>query len=391
MGKVQSSTSKLCPEVRVGPRPRTNSRGEKTWQVRFRIDGRQSSKTFDSLEIADEFDQWVVRYGPARALEMAALDAAPRPVKGPTVAEWAETYIGKLTASKDTIQKYGRYLANDIAPAPIGRVRIRDLSDADVSDWINAQAAAGSAPGTIENKHRFLSGALNGAVRAKLVETNVAQGAHIPRGIERPPVFLSTDEFDTVLTEIPDWYKLFIETFVESGCRWGEQTALMDTDVDLKASTIHIQRSWHHCQATDTVPGHYYLGPVKTDRSDRVIKIRRDHLERVLAAKVKGQPYLFTNTQGGPVRANTFNANTWYPALRRLKAAGVPEVRIPRIHDFRHTHASWLLGAGIPMVEVSRRLGHQSIATTDAIYSHCAPDHEDDIMAALDRTRGDAE
>jgi len=41
-----------------------------------------------------------------------------------------------------------------------------------------------------------------------------------------------------------------------------------------------------------------------------------------------------------------------------------------RFHDFRHTHATHLLEAGVAVHEVADRLGHSTPTTTLAIYSH---------------------
>ena len=52
----------------------------------------------------------------------------------------------------------------------------------------------------------------------------------------------------------------------------------------------------------------------------------------------------------------------------------------PRIHDLRHSHASILLGAGVPIHVVQVRLGHESIKTTVDTYGHLLPDAQ--AMAA---------
>ena len=52
----------------------------------------------------------------------------------------------------------------------------------------------------------------------------------------------------------------------------------------------------------------------------------------------------------------------------------------PRIHDLRHSHASWLLGQGVPIHVVQARLGHENIATTVDTYGHLLPDAQ--ILAA---------
>jgi integrase len=46
---------------------------------------------------------------------------------------------------------------------------------------------------------------------------------------------------------------------------------------------------------------------------------------------------------------------------RRKKKAGLPDVRL---HDLRHTHATRLVGAQMPLAEVGRVLGHTQPSTT---------------------------
>ena len=44
-----------------------------------------------------------------------------------------------------------------------------------------------------------------------------------------------------------------------------------------------------------------------------------------------------------------------------------------RFHDLRHTHATLLLKAGVPLKVVSERLGHATQAFTMAVYQHVLP------------------
>jgi integrase len=64
-------------------------------------------------------------------------------------------------------------------------------------------------------------------------------------------------------------------------------------------------------------------------------------------------------------------------ALRRRTysiwhAGGLSKVRP---HHARHTFASWLIAAEVPLVEVSRYMGHASTRVTEGVYVHLLPDH----------------
>ena len=56
----------------------------------------------------------------------------------------------------------------------------------------------------------------------------------------------------------------------------------------------------------------------------------------------------------------------------------------PRVRDLRHTHASQLIAAGVPLTVIQRRLGHESIKTTSDTYGHLAADADVAAAAVLD-------
>ena len=58
---------------------------------------------------------------------------------------------------------------------------------------------------------------------------------------------------------------------------------------------------------------------------------------------------------------------------------------IPRVtlDALRHTHATLLLAAGVPLHVVSRRLGHASEAFTAQVYAHVLPQQGEQAAAAF--------
>ena len=60
-----------------------------------------------------------------------------------------------------------------------------------------------------------------------------------------------------------------------------------------------------------------------------------------------------------------------------------------RFHDLRHTHASQLLKAGVPVKVVSERLGHAAASITLGVYSHVLPDMQAEAVAEIDAALGE--
>lgn len=59
-----------------------------------------------------------------------------------------------------------------------------------------------------------------------------------------------------------------------------------------------------------------------------------------------------------------------------------------RIHDLRHTAASWMLAAGIPVHVVAEMLGHESTKTTYDTYSHVMPEGRRAVASAMSAILG---
>ncbi|MBI3909805.1 MAG: tyrosine-type recombinase/integrase [Armatimonadetes bacterium] len=55
-----------------------------------------------------------------------------------------------------------------------------------------------------------------------------------------------------------------------------------------------------------------------------------------------------------------------------------------RLHDLRHSHATHLMGLGVPSKVVSERLGHSGVAITLDLYSHVLPAMEQDAAHRVD-------
>jgi integrase len=64
-----------------------------------------------------------------------------------------------------------------------------------------------------------------------------------------------------------------------------------------------------------------------------------------------------------------------------LKRAGLPTIHF---HGLRHTCASLLLNLGVPVIEVSRRLGHSRASITLDVYGHLIPGMQSEVAELID-------
>jgi integrase len=86
--------------------------------------------------------------------------------------------------------------------------------------------------------------------------------------------------------------------------------------------------------------------------------------------------HVFTNEIGEPIHPDHVS-NRFEKLCTKAK---VPTIRL---HDTRHTAASLMLAAGVPVKVVSEMLGHGDVRITLGIYQHVLPSMGADAGAAL--------
>ncbi|WP_341272096.1 site-specific integrase [Mycobacterium kubicae] len=163
------------------------------------------------------------------------------------------------------------------------------------------------------------------------------------------------DEFAALLSATTEYWRPFLEFLVASGCRWGEATSLRPTDIDREHGTVRIRRAWKYSSKG------YTIGVPKTTRSRRTVNVP----DALLAKLDYDHEWLFVNRAGGPIRYAGFRRRVWDRAVKKAQLDPPPTP-----HALRHTCGSWMLNAGVPIMTVSRHLGHESIKVTADIYGH---------------------
>ena len=301
--------------------------------------------------------------------------------------------LKKSQLSRSTFESYRNSVRLHVEPR-IGSIQLRQLQPEDLDTFyaellvdgkLNG-AGGGLAPKTVRNIHGMLRKALADAHRKGTVHRNVADLADPPKvrnGGAKDHQVWSADELRSFLAAIEnsDWFAP-IYLSANTGMRRGELLGLTWRNVELEKARLVID------QQLLSVGYDAEIGAPKTSTSRRTIDLdprtvtvlrtwRRLQLEQQMSNGTRNdQDFVFTHPDGGPVHPDRFS-KVWDQLVAEHG------VRRIRLHDLRHTHASILLKANVPVKVVSERLGHSSPAFTMTVYQHVLPGMQADAAAAF--------
>lgn len=305
----------------------------------------------------------------------------------------------RLAAS--TIEGYTGICDRYLIPV-LGSVPLQKLTPAHIealySELLKAGSGASKRPlsaRSVLHVHRVLHSALRRAVRLKLLIGNPCEAVEPPRPRRKEMHALDEQETSRMLALLDagsdPLMSVAVLVALTTGMRRGEILGLRWSDVDLEAATATVSRSLQ----TTKITGLAFKEP-KTSRSRRTVTLpartvrtlrahkKRQAAERLLAGPgYRDQGLVFAEPDGGP-----YDPAKLSDRFRRFRAANKFTVRF---HDLRHTHATLLLKAGVPVKVVSDRLGHSTAMLTLDTYAHVLPGMDASAAEGFDRMLEEAE
>jgi integrase len=374
-------------------RPRKNR--PPTYCIRWRDPdqaGKEVSLTFDDRRQAEQFLK-ILNDNKGHLAPTAAVWNAVQS-KSPSIADTLETHIASIPSITSRGRADYRRDARIHINPHIGSIPVDAFTEAHAKQFLTVLGDTKISDKTIRNVHGLLSAAISTAIKAGHRTANPCIGIRLPRRDEHDStemIFLTPGQWESIDTELPNYcdgyYRLLFRTLAWTGMRWGEAAALQVGDLSLAATppTVRISRALRRDEHSRP-----YVGPTKTKRSKRTISLRLP-LADEMRAHVKGKPpgsLVFESHTGTALHHSNIRNRAWVPACTAAMAEKYGEnalTEVPRIHDLRHSHASWLFGAGLDLLAVQRRLGHESITTTADRYGHLLPEQQLAVSAALDR------
>lgn len=297
------------------------------------------------------------------------------------LTRWLADYV-KPNLSPRGFERYESIVRVHLIPN-LGNILLTQLKSEHLQKHYSAMLGSGQSARSVRYHHVVLHKALATAMKWGLVVRNVADGVDVPKARRAEMQTWDEHELNQFLeaAKATPYYQLFYLALF-TGMRRSELLALRWRDIDLILGQISVSRGLHQLK-----DGGYVFTEPKSTRSRRtialspsaVLMLRRYYDTVKMDYAMLGKPLkddtLIFSTLGIPLRPNTIS-RAW------TMLADKAGVKVIRLHDARHTHASLLLKQGVHPKVVQERLGHSSIAITLDTYSHVAPGMQ---QAAADR------
>lgn len=312
-----------------------------------------------------------------RAIEEGRLVVGPTP----TVREASEELLAGMADGSirnrsgdpfkpSVVAAYRSSLDVHLLPA-LGARRLGDLRLGDVQRLVDDLARRGLNASTIRNALM----PLRVIVRLALVRGELAVSP--VTGVQLPAVRGTRDRFATpeeaarLIAAAPERDRAIWATAFYAGLRRAELRGLLWDDVDFDRGVIRVHRQWDRYAHGDVAP--------KSAASMRTVPfalILQEHL-LLHRASFGHADRVFATASGLPFDAGEVMG-------RGRKAWATAGLQPIKLHEARHTYASLMAEAGVPIEDLSEFMGHSTINLTIKTYRHLYPQARERAARALD-------
>lgn len=272
-----------------------------------------------------------------------------------------ERYIPFIKGYKRSWKTDETFLRIHILPA-LGRHLIDEITSDSIIELTNRMRNENYAPGSVGRVIIILRYMFNLAAKWKMIppRMNPASGIPVPLDVQRSR-YLSKEEATRLLASIrSDENQIAakaIMLLLLTGARRNEVTQAEWSYIDWQRRTLFVPRS-------------------KNGRP-RYVQLNSPAIELLKSIPKTCENYVFPSPSTGKPMPHLF-----FPWDRIRRRAGLADVRL---HDLRHSFASFLVNNGEDLYYVQRLLGHANLRSTQR-YAHLAPDRLNqsaEVMASI--------
>lgn len=272
------------------------------------------------------------------------------------MALWLKDHAQHVRAR--TLEGYGSKIRCHVIPV-LGKLALRDLQPSHIQSFYRDCLAEGLSPRSVLHIHRIFQEALEHAVKLSYIARNPCKAVTAPRPERKEMRAMVPREANATLeaAKATPYYGLFY-TALYTGLRRSELLGLRIRDVDLNLGTVHVAQAMHCLSG-----GQVIFTEPKSAKGRRTVAlspsnavILREHLAALevnrsaLGIPLTDDTLVFSWPDGRPMLPDSIT-HAWGRVVAGLGMKGV------RLHDARHTHASFMLAQGVHPKIVQERLG----------------------------------
>ena len=304
-----------------------------------------------------------------------------------TLAEYMAGWLNSAKASMrfTTWTQYQR-MANLYILPRLGQIKLADLKPDYIQRLYDSLLDQEIGRWALLKTHTVLGSALSRAVKLGLISRNPTGLVILPKEPAKEMQVLDESQVNRLLVTASGCrFEALYHLAIATGMREMELLGLKWTDLDWVRQTLKVERQLlrPHGQGIEFSTPKTKFGKRILKLGSKTIEVMRQHdnlqqQDRISAGdKWQEHGLIFTNHVGGPLLYRNLLRD--YKSL--LKDANLPLIRF---HDLRHTAASLMLNHNIPVIVVSRRLGHSRPSITLDIYGHLIANAQTDVAELMD-------
>jgi integrase len=348
--------------------------GVTLYEVRYRTPDNRSTRKRGFTTKRDA-RQWAATVETAKISGGYVAPSIGRTTIGELGPAWLERQRGHMKPSG--FRTYDSAWRVHVAPR-WAATRIADVRYSDTQAWV-AELSARRGSSIVRTAYSVLARILDDAVRDRMLATNPARGAKLPK--KRPPsrrVYLTAAQLDALATESGRYRSLVLLLGV-GGLRWGEAAALRVSDINFLRRRVELTRN--AVMVSDRV----IVGTLKGNKNRTVVLPAFVIDALAETAQGKGRDELLWSTGAGTPIGPPSPTTSWlvYAVARCQKAD--PTFQRVTAHALRHTAASLAISSGANPKVVQRMLGHASAAMTLDTYADLFESDLDTVAEAVSK------
>lgn len=291
------------------------------------------------------------------------------------VRHWEKNYAEE-NLSPGTLESYNSHLDVHILPV-FGDMRLEQIRPKHILDFLSDLRKEKKLSGsTVQYSYRVLRNVFERAREWEFVTENVIAKVQRPRAEKRKANDNVYDEqevegiFKAMESEPLHW-QVFISLALSCGFRRGENLALETDKINWGKNQIKIDQAIVRGEKGRAVlkdPKSYTSTRIVTVPESIMLLLKQLHMKNMKLRSDAGDywkeekhNWLFCNDDGTHFYPTT--PTTWWRRFTERK-----KIRYIRLHDLRHTSATFLINQGVHAKVISERLGHADIRITMDTY-----------------------